>query len=614
MCGILGSVNIPLDREVLGKIAHRGPDGDGLQGIVVGSHHVVLGHRRLAIIELSAAGHQPMVSANGRHWLTYNGEIYNHEELRRSSGHARFRGRSDTESLLEALAVRGVEVLRDLNGIFAFAWLNADARKLYLARDPFGVKPLYYFASPDRMAFASELRPLVGLTSTAVDRVSLGTLLRLRFSPSPDTLFRGIRKLRPGCFLEVDLSADKIVTREVRYAGTVQGPQRSIPTYKEAVIEYERLFDQAVDRQLMADVEIGVLLSGGVDSALVAAAAQRRSGQPVKAFTIGFEGAGTEGVDEVAEAARTASYVGMEHRAVRMAFPAFMESLRECLRIVEEPLATTSIVPMHYLAKLASQEVKVVLSGQGADELLGGYTRYQGELYRNVIPPWLASGAGWIVRQAGIRSEQLTRACRAMAAPTELSHFLRTYEVFSEADVARLIGSDSQDDAEQRLTEAADLLGINSLATSVERMMSLDLRFGLADDLLLYTDKLTMGVSMECRVPLLDHDLVRYVEALPAEYRVTRWSRKRIHKDYASTILPAEIINRRKKGFLTPTRQWFQDNSALNALLLDRQSRFATYFDLGQVGAVIRQHRAGFNRERQIFLLLCLHVFLEEFG
>jgi asparagine synthase (glutamine-hydrolysing) len=466
----------------------------------------------------------------------------------------------------------------------------------------------------NRLAFASELRPLLALIPREVDRENLATLLRLRFSPSPDTLFKGVHKLRPGCLLEISLDGDQLVASEKSYMEPVRGAAGAPVSYREAVDHYGRLFEQAVERQLMSDVEVGVLLSGGVDSALVASAAQRHSSRPLKAFTIGFTGAGAAGVDEVDDAIQTADHLGMDHRTVRMAFPDFLGTLRQCLRAVEEPLATTSIVPMYYLARLASQDVKVVLSGQGADELMGGYTRYQGELYRNVVPKWLARSAGTLAQGLGVRSEQLTRGLKALGTDGDVARFLTVYEVFSREDVSRLLGSAWQDQALARVEDAYSMLGCASLRTGIERMMSLDLRFGLSDDLLLYTDKLTMHYSLECRVPMLDHDLVRYVESLPPEYRVTRRARKRIHKDFATRSLTPLIIGRPKKGFLSPTREWFRDGDTLREVLMDRGSHFASYFDLREVEATILQHSQGFNRERHIFLLLCLCFFLEEFA
>lgn len=612
MCGILGSINIPLQSSVLDLIAHRGPDGEGLEDYAVGAHRVWLGHRRLAIVDLSENGRQPMATRDQRQQIVYNGEIYNHIQLRSLLPDGGFRGHSDTETLLETLARRGVEALGDLNGIFAFAWLNLAERKLYLVRDPFGVKPLYYFWAQDRIAFASELRPLLSIVPKELDRGNLATLLSLRFSPSPDTLFKGIRKLNPGHIFEISLDGAQLSAREFSYVKPLGRSTSDVPPYPEALRRYGELFEQAVERQMMSDVEVGVLLSGGIDSALVAAAAQRRLKKPMKAFTIGFTGAQAGEADEVDDARETAELLGMEHYVGRMGFADFLSTLRTCVQVVEEPLATTSIVPMHYLAGLASQQVKVVLSGQGADELLGGYTRYQSELYRRFVPACAARIAGSLVNVLGIRNERLVRGLEAVGGDDDVARFLGACRVFSDQQIAALIGPGSGH-ASERIASLYDSLGCAALPASIERIMSLDLRFGLADDLLLYTDKITMRHSLECRVPILDHELVRFIESLPWHYRVSMRRKKIIHRDYARGTLTPAIIGRKKKGFLSPTQHWFRDRDALSSVLLDRNSRFSSVFDLSAVDAVIQQHQRGFNRERHIFLLLCLYFWCDEF-
>jgi asparagine synthase (glutamine-hydrolysing) len=267
---------------------------------------------------------------------------------------------------------------------------------------------------------------------------------------------------------------------------------------------------------------------------------------------------------------------------------------------------------MHYLARLASQHVKVVLSGQGADELLGGYTRYQSELYRRFVPPSLARAAGSVAGWLGTRSERLTRGLDAIGGADDVERFLGAGRVFGDGEVAALIGP-GKDHARERIAALYESLGCASLPASIERIMALDLRFGLADDLLLYTDKITMQHALECRVPLLDHELVRFIEGLPYQYRVSLRKNKILHRDFAAGALPPAIIQRRKKGFLSPTRHWFRDARALRGVLLNRESRFATVFDLAVVDSTIQQHGAGFNRERHIFLLLCLYYWCEEF-
>jgi asparagine synthase (glutamine-hydrolysing) len=613
MCGLIGAVNLPLGAAELDLIAHRGPDGEGLLTRAVGGHQVSLGHRRLAIVDLSANGAQPMQTADGRHALVFNGEIYNHTDLRSRLAGVAFRGHSDTETLLHLMAAEGSAAVADLNGIFAFAWLDVAAARLVLARDPFGVKPVYYAVHGGGLCFASELAPLLRLVPREVDRQALTTLLKLRFTPSPQTLFRGIRRLRPGHLLEVNLSGPAPVVRELPYVGRLAGVRDPGGGSAAATRLYGEHFETAVRRQLMSDVEVGVLLSGGVDSALVAAIAQRHASRPLKAFTVGFTGEGADEADEIADAAATARALGMEHLTVRIGFDNFLEALRDCVAVVEEPLATTSIVPMRYLARLAAGHVKVVLSGQGADEPLGGYGRYQGELYAGYVPPGAARLLRAVARGLGLRGERVNRGLDALSADDDVGRFLEAHAVFRDDEIRELTGK-APEGLRSSLEYFYGLLGCAGLPAPVERMMALDLRLGLADDLLLYTDKITMRSSLECRVPILDLDLIRFIETLPASYRVGRGQGKIVHRAYARTVLPGAIVDRPKKGFWSPTRVWFRDESRLRAILLDPASRFAGYFDLEAVGRTIREHQQGYNRERHIFLLLALYFWLSLHG
>jgi asparagine synthase (glutamine-hydrolysing) len=607
MCGILGSVNLRLGPECLDLLAHRGPDGQGHEAFAVGQHQVALAHRRLSIVDLSPAGKQPMVTTCGGYAIVYNGEIYNHQDLRANMPQVLFRGHSDTETCLNCLAANGIRGLASFNGIFAIGFLNVRERKLFLARDPFGVKPLYYWVQPGRVMFSSELRPIQECVHETIDLENLAELLRLRYSPSPDTLFRNIRKVRPGHIVEVDLSGDAPVITEYCFSKPPE-PIAKL-SFEEAQRRYGELLDRAVERQLMSDVEVGMLLSGGVDSALIAAIAQRHSSYRMKAFTVGFHGASD--ADEVEDAAETARTIGLDHFVVRMGPADFFDDVRKCVSFVEEPLATTSLVPMFHLARCAASHVKVVLSGQGADEAMGGYRRYQLELLRRFLPPIGGVRAAGLMSTIGVRNDAVLRGIRALAERDPLRRILDAHTVFSTQEIQGLIGiPDTQ--ALNRIKYFYDLLGCAERTHPVEAMMSLDLRTALPDDLLLYTDKITMRHSIECRVPLLDHDLVRFVESLPYRYRLRVQSGKIIHKCFAETLLPANIIKRKKKGFLSPTNTWFRDPGPLRETLLSRDSAFASFFDLKIVAHVLAEHESGFDRSRQIFLLLSIYYWISD--
>jgi len=375
----------------------------------------------------------------------------------------------------------------------------------------------------------------------------------------------------------------------------------------ETLTQYGTYLEQAVKRQLMSDVEVGILLSGGIDSAVVAAIAQKYSTKPLKAFTIGFEGLYNE--DEIAEAKETADLLGLEHFTKKISFKNFLDIFKETTRIIEEPLATTSVIPMYYLAQLASEQVKVVLTGQGADEPLGGYQRYQGEIISEKIPRSLIKTGGKIINKFGVKSEKFIRAANSLGEKDDVKRFLNVYSVFTQPEIQTLLNI-KETQAENQIAYFYNLLNCRSKKHSVERMMAIDTRMNLADDLLLYTDKITMNFALECRVPMLDIELVKYIESLPYSERVLRGKTKIIHKEYAKKILPEQIINRPKKGFQSATQTWFkQYNSEIKELLLSSEL-FAEVFNKEAVNEILNQHLQGYNREKQIFLLLSIYYWL----
>ena len=281
MCGILGTINISERHSELDLIRHRGPDAFGEVDLLIGGYRVYLGHRRLSILDLSPAGDQPMRSPDGSKLIVYNGEVYNHQELRSQLSDIAFIGHSDTETILHLLSRHGLTAVPSLNGIFAFAFLNASTNQLYLVRDPFGVKPLYYCQEGNALAFCSEIKPIVRLMHQTLSTDNLAELLRLRYSPSPDTLFKNIRKVRPGHIVEVDLSKERIRVTERPYLLSVP-PITQALSMEMAQSEYGGFLRRAVERQLMSDVEVGIFLSGGMDSALVAQFAQSRLPKKMK--------------------------------------------------------------------------------------------------------------------------------------------------------------------------------------------------------------------------------------------------------------------------------------------------------------------------------------------
>ncbi len=605
MCGIVGTVNKPFDKSLLELIAHRGPDDRDVVSFRTNENEIHLGHVRLSIQDLSAAGHQPMRSACGRFVIVFNGEIYNHMDLREKLADIEWRGHSDTETIVNYIARFGIESIKDFNGIFGFCLMDIECQKLYLVRDRYGVKPIYYHVDEKTLVFGSEIRPIRKLVDVAIDKDNLATLLKLRYNPAPTTLYDTIKKLRPGHILTYDLNSYEL---EISSFITPVRVDETI-SFDEALGRYGELFEQAIKRQLLADVEVGVLLSGGIDSALVAYYAQKYSDKPIKTFTIGFEE--DDESDETLDAAETARILGTEHYEIKITAGEFEEIFRECIDIVEEPLGTTSIIPMYYLNRLvASHGIKVVLTGQGADEPLGGYARYRGEMMYGKVPGFVF---GMLKPFAGfIKNESIYRAVHSLGETDKLSRWQKIYALFSDKEIRSLIGADETKSRE--LIEYFYNLLDGKSKDSTNAMMSNDIRMNLCDDLLLYTDKISMHFSIEARVPMLDNDLIDFVESLPLKYKIRGKEGKYIHKKFAESVLPKEIIYRKKKGFKSPTEQWFKGEKGLKYknMMTNSDSVLGRFFDLDEVGRIFDLHLNGKrNMEKQLFTLISIYYWME---
>ena len=607
MCGIIGSVNIPFNKGILELIRHRGPDGHGLECFENDSYVVQFAQTRLAIQDLSSAGHQPMESICKQYKIVFNGEIYNHLDLRKKLSKKEFNGHSDTETIVNYIAEFGIDSVKDFNGIFSLAILDELNEKFYLVRDRYGVKPLYYFQNKKNFGFSSEIRPLKELNDSSIDVNNLALMLKLRYNPSPSTLYKDFSKLEPGHQLCYDLKTHTIEKKSFIQPISINNNI----SFKEALVRYEQLFEQAIKRQLLSDVKVGVLLSGGIDSALVAHYAQKYSDKPVKTFTIGF--IDSDDSDETTDARETAKILGTEHHEVKISDNEFENIFSDCIEILEEPLGTTSIIPMYYLSKLAARHVKVVLTGQGADEPLGGYQRYQGEILANKFPAYLFKMLKPLSKL--IKNEQVCRALNSLGEKDIIKRFGLIYALFSNKEIESLIGRSTHED-EDRIRYFFDLLGGGD-KEGVEAMMSNDIRMNLPDDLLLYTDKISMNFSLEARVPLLDNELVDFVESLPYSYRIHGRHGKYIHKKFAEKILPKEIVYRKKKGFQSPTRKWFKGNKGemYKSMLLNNRSQFAKNFNLDVVSKYFDNHADGSrNYEKQLFALISIYYWMEKNG
>lgn len=617
MCGILGSINNKNIQTYADLIKHRGPDAFGRERFEINDNTIDLLHWRLSIVDLTDAGSQPMFSNDRRYCIIFNGEIYNHNDLRKQLPDIPFKGHSDTETIVNYFSKFDInKFLANLNGIFSFALFDKEKEIFYMARDRFGVKPLYYWFQNNQLLFSSEIRPIKAILNPEIDKGSLMNCLRMRYIPSPSTLYQHIHKVEPGQLLQFNLKKEISLNKHyfIKQPNAL-GTEKN--NYKKLINEYGDLFEKAVERQLMSDVEVGILLSGGVDSALVAAIAKQRSKATVKAFTIGFEG-NHHDIDEINYATETAAILSLEHFYKRIGFPDLLHSIKQITEIVEEPIGTTSIIPMYFLSELAASKVKVVLSGQGADEPLGGYDKYKGlhwlelsRTFKTLMP--LTKGAAFIYN----RDEKLRRLVSAMQCRDHLDSLIEFNGISSFEQAAGLMEPSGKKEYMEALknkeTEFKRIWKGRTPHSSALSNLFLyyDTRTSLSDDLLMYTDKITMHFSLECRVPILDNDLISFIESLDSQYKFDSKKGKIIHKDFARAYLPSTIVERKKLGFKSPTEGWFRENKSEIEKLLLEDNIFGSWFNINAVKNLLSAHYRGRNKEKQIFLLLSIFHLLK---
>ena len=609
MCGIAGIVNLdgaPVEAEKLlamGMVAvHRGPDGRGewVEGVAG------LAHRRLSIIDISG-GAQPMVSHDGRYVISYNGEMYNYRELKRDYlGDYPYRTMSDTEVVLAAFCKWGAGCLGRFNGIFAFAVWDRRDKVLFLARDQFGVKPLYYALTGRAMLFASEIKSILA-ADTSLARLSLknlDTALTYRFSPSPNTLFEKIKKIMPGHFVTL---ADGIL-EEKRYF--LPAPSAAAQEEGELLPRLATRMEEAVGRQLVAEVPVGVLLSGGVDSSLVAALAAKKYGGQMTAFTVGFEGNNPQ--DEIKDAAVLAAHLGMRHEALEVAQPDFLPVLERVVYHLEEPAATSSAVPLFMLCEAIGRTHKVVLSGQGADEQWAGYLRHLGEGFASALGPVFASQSLRSLADMLPRARKLKQAFASLGETDDEMRYAKERFLFDSTSRKNLLLTAFPDDMAHIRYFSADTVGMDPL----QKALYLDTRTQLADDLLLYTDKVSMAHSVEVRVPFLDVGLASFVEALPSNLKLRGFSRKHLFKKAAALYLPEYVLKRKKAGFETPIDLWFRSemSGAVRDTLCGATSLSGQLFTKGAVEGMTKKQADGReDYSRQLFMLLSLELWMRRF-
>lgn len=620
MCGICGQYDysgkkiIPEERlkRMTQSIVHRGPDDEGFYH---STHGYAAGFRRLSIIDLGG-GHQPMSDVDGRIWLVFNGEIFNFPALRReleSKGHV-FRTNSDTEVIIHGYREWGDEVLQRLNGMFGFALWDDHKQRLLLARDRMGIKIIYYALKDGILTFGSELRAVrAGLVETpTVSPIAVNLFLRYRYTPSPHTIYENIKKLAPGTCLVVE-GGNAVVKRWWNYRPKVNHAMSE----KTAIDTLEGLYRESMERHLLSDVPVGILLSGGMDSALMLSL-MNRSGSGWKAFSVGF-GSGYRD-DELADARRTSELLGAEFNEIRIDREAFEESLPEVIRFLEEPIASASIVPMYHVCRRASREVKVAMIGQGPDELFGGYTRHLGLRYGSYwrgIPPFIRSPL-----KAGLShipgNETIKRSLYSLDRMDRMSRYQNTFSVESGNRIDALFKQDLLRDnpGDEILTCWQDLFPLMEETGELGGFQFLEVRSSLPDELLMYSDKLSMAHSIELRVPYLDKEIVEFAETVPDDIKMKWWSRKLLHKKVAARFLPEEIISRRKRAFSSNVvDEWFKSSldGKMANYILDPESRMYQFLEHNAVTSILKEHRNGSsNNYKLLFSLIVFEEWLRQ--
>jgi asparagine synthase (glutamine-hydrolysing) len=566
-------------RRMTHAIRHRGPDDDGHW--MDPAAGIALGHRRLSILDLSPEGHQPMHSAAGRYVIAFNGEIYNFAELRDelAAKGVRFRGRSDTEVLLEGIATWGLEeMLQRAAGMFALALWDRERRRLFLARDRFGEKPLYFGWQGDTLLFGSELKALRAHAAfnAPVDRVAVTNLMRFNYIPAPRSIYEGIGKLLPGHLAELDAERHVIARAywslaEVAERG-LSDPLSGSP--RELADQLEERLRATIREQMVADVPLGALLSGGVDSTSVVALMQAESNRAVRTFTIGFR---EPGYNEAEHAMAVARHLGTEHTELYVSPDEARLVIPLLPTLYDEPFADSSQVPTFLVSQMARRDVTVALSGDGADELFGGYNRYLlgRRIWSRVSPlPHRVRGALSRVVHAvpaarwqgmlGTMQAVLPQGRRVAHIGDRIHKLADVLAVETDHQLYRSLISHWREPASLVLggSEPAGLLDTVSAelpgASFVERMMYVDARTYLPDDILVKVDRASMGVSLECRAPFLDHRVAELAWRMPLSAKVSNGQGKRVLRDVLYRHVPQSLVERPKMGFGVPIDTWLR--------------------------------------------------------
>jgi asparagine synthase (glutamine-hydrolysing) len=626
MCGINGiafssrskrQINERILRGMRDVVLHRGPD-DG--GIFV-DENVGLGHRRLSIVDVTR-GHQPMFNEDGSLVITYNGEVYNHADFREeleAKGHV-YQTHCDTETILHLYEEYGAKAVEKLRGMFAFAIWNRREKTLFIARDRLGVKPLYYVFDDDgNLFFASEIKSLLEAKAVKPE---------LNFNALPDqlanhgtsfdeTLFKGVKRLLPGHFLIWKDGRLKIE----KYWDAAFEPKHEEKPDAEFVEEWRELFRKSVEMRLMADVPLGMFLSGGIDSSAICAMMSEMVSEPIKTFSVGFK---EREANEFEFARVVAKAFKTEHHEITITPEQYFAELPNLVWHEDEPIGFTASVPLYFVSKLAQKHVKVVLTGEGSDEILGGYGRYQktlallkyGEKYESVTPKFLRE-----IVKSGVSNlpnalnHKLKRTFLTLDADIENLYF-DNFAIFSKAMQGKLFSNETKARVADKnpYTHLQDWLSETDAKDVLDKLLYADTKTYL-HELLMKQDQMSMAASIESRVPFLDHKLVEFTAKLPERMKIRGRDTKWILREAMKGILPAEILTREKMGFPVPIGNWFRREykHLIDEYVLSERARNRGIFNAGFVAEIVKRHNAGENHDERLWSLLNFEMWQRQF-
>jgi asparagine synthase (glutamine-hydrolysing) len=616
MCGIAGIYNYKslghVDAEDIQKmisvIHYRGPDGDG----VFTSDAIGLGHKRLTIIDTSERSNQPMSSNTGTETLCYNGEVYNYLELSEplKKDGIKFRTESDTEVLLELLRLKGPEALKQLNGMYSFAYWDENQKSLLLARDRAGIKPLYYKETDQGIIFSSEIKSLLQIdVSNSVNRNLIDSYMSLGYTPTNDTLFEGIHKLPPGHYLTVingkiditkywDMEFDKTQDKGEKYY----------------IEKTQSLFEDAIKLQLRSDVPLGVFLSGGVDSSAVVAMMSKLGVKDIKTFSVAWDYG--DDFNETQYARQISKQFNTDHTEYFMSAKEFKEFLPQYIRHMDEPVTEAAAISLYYLALKTKEKVTVVLSGEGADEVYGGYSIYKNmqlienyknvpKIFRKILNPVFGKLGSTFKKYAELSEKSIDRSYAGVS-------------FYSEEQKNTLYSNDFKNEVKK--SEIFDTLSPYYKYTSDQdaqtKMQYLDVKTWLVDDLLIKADRMSMAASLELRVPFLDHRFLELAASMPSKYRNKGYESKYILKKAMEPYLDKNILYRKKQGFPTPLSLMFQGelNEYVSSIIDSNLAHSRGYFKPNEVKKLLEEHTNKINDHHKVlWQLLVLELWHREF-